>query len=156
MFGCTSGVVAKCLRWGYKPWKTVAGRALADYHQACTRMARADYCGDGVTHTQEGTLIDLYDDLGIQQQSPPDLLAPLVFDAAWTTQGAYCMTKQRWLSLSGLTSVSAECKNKFLNLFPLIESSPVAPLDLCLVKRRDVARSEVHIDNQSGINIQLL
>src|SRR5688572_28006344 len=36
MFACTSGVVAKCLRWGYKPWKTHSGTSLAPYLQACT------------------------------------------------------------------------------------------------------------------------
>ena len=40
-FGCTSEVLAKCIRMGYKPWKTVKGKSLRDYHQACTRMTRA-------------------------------------------------------------------------------------------------------------------
>jgi hypothetical protein len=48
---CTSGVLAKCVRWGYRPWETVNGVSVANYHQACSRMARADYCGDGQTHT---------------------------------------------------------------------------------------------------------
>ena len=68
-FGCTSGVIAKCVRWGYKPWKVINGKAMNDYHQACTRMARADYCGDGVSHTRNGTLIDMYDGLGIQSRA---------------------------------------------------------------------------------------
>ena len=37
--------------------------SLASYHQACTRMARADYCGDGTSHTQDGTWIEYYDKL---------------------------------------------------------------------------------------------
>ena len=155
MFGCTSGVVAKCIRWGYRPWKSVSGVSLADYHQACTRMARADYCGDGTSHTVSGTLIDLYDDLRIQVKSPPDLLSPLVFDAAWTPQGAYCVTKDRWLKLSQLATVTLGCKLKFLDLFPLLETSPVDPLDLCGVKRGDLARSSVRMDNRSGLNIAL-
>ena len=155
MFACTSGVVAKCARWGYKPWKTVNGRQLSDYHQACTRMARADYCGDGVTHTDDGTLIDLYDDLGIQVRSGISLTSPLIFDAAWTTAGAYCMTKDRWLKLSSLASVTLDCKSRFVNLFPLLETSPVDARDLCAVKRSDLSRSAVHIDNQSGLNVSL-
>ena len=52
---CTSGVIGKCVRAGYKPWKTAAdGRPMWDYHQACTRLIRADYCGDGRTHTRDG------------------------------------------------------------------------------------------------------
>ncbi len=57
---CTSGASAKCVRMGYKPWQTAAdGTALWAYHQACTRMVRADYCGDGAAHTREGTRIDV-------------------------------------------------------------------------------------------------
>lgn len=44
-FGCTSGVVAKCVRWGYKPWQSKGSTPLGPYHEACVRMARADYCG---------------------------------------------------------------------------------------------------------------
>lgn len=155
MFGCTSGVVSKCIRWGYKPWKTVNGISLADYHQSCTRMARADYCGDGVSHTVDGTLIDLYDDLGIQVKSAFELGSPLVFDAAWTTEGAWCMAKDRWLKLSTLPTVTLACKLKFLSLSPLLAASPVEASDLCLVKRSDVPRSSVHLDNRSGLNISL-
>jgi hypothetical protein len=154
-FGCTKGVIAKCVRWGYRPWQTKNGKSLAEYHQICTRMARADYCGDGVTHTQDGTLVDVYDDLGIQVKSGLLQLPLLVFDAAWTTRGAYCMTKDRWLVLSQLLSVTTECKTKFLDLFPLVETSPVDVLDICAIKRSDVPRSDVHIDNKSGLNIQL-
>lgn len=156
MFGCTSGVVAKCIRWGYKPWKSVSGTSLSGYHQACTRMARADYCGDGTTHTENGTLIDVYDDLGIQLKAPFELTSPLVFEGAWTTRGAYCITKDRWLKLLQVPSVTLDCKTKFLNLFPLLETSPVDSQDLCVAKRLDLSRSEVHIDNRSGVNVNLL
>ncbi|HEX8114838.1 MAG TPA: ADYC domain-containing protein, partial [Kofleriaceae bacterium] len=44
--GCTTGVIAKCYRWGYRPWVTGYGDLVA-MHWACTRLARADYCGDG-------------------------------------------------------------------------------------------------------------
>lgn len=154
-FSCTKGVIAKCVRWGYKPFKSVNGKSLADYHQACTRMARADYCGDGVTHTQDDTLIDIYDDLRIQVKSSALTLPLLIFDAAWTTEGAYCMTKDRWLALSQLLSVTLNCKTKFNDLFPLVETSPVDALDTCTIKRKDLSRSDVRMDNKSGINIQL-
>jgi hypothetical protein len=157
MFACTSGVVAKCLRWGYRPWKTVGGRSLADHHQACTRMARADYCGDGTTNTENGTLIDLYDNLGIQTRSPDDLASLLLFDAAWTPRGAYCMSKERWLKLLELPADLLRCKAGFLQILPLVEASPVDRRDRCLFKRsRGVSRGEVLIDNQSGLNIKLL
>jgi hypothetical protein len=152
MFGCTSGVVAKCVRWGYKPWKSVNGVALADYHQACTRMARADYCGDGVTHTMNGTLIDMYDDLGIQTQAPQDPSSPLYFEGAWTVNGAYCLSKERWANFSSLGSNVLSCSSSYF-VAPPFESSPVSPHDVCAVQRSDLSRSQVHIDNQSGANI---
>lgn len=60
-FSCRAGVIAKCVFWGYAPWS-----AGAELHQMCTRMARADYCGDGVSHTENGTLIDMFDTHAIQ------------------------------------------------------------------------------------------
>jgi ADYC domain len=35
-------------------------------------LVRADYCGDGIGHTRNGTPIDLFDRIGIQ----PDEAAP--------------------------------------------------------------------------------
>jgi hypothetical protein len=84
-FACTNGALAKCVRWGYKPWKIVNGESLRDYHQACTRMVRADYCGDGTGHTEDSTLIDVYDRLGIQTPVEDD---GLTFEAAWGPEGA--------------------------------------------------------------------
>jgi ADYC domain len=41
---CTAGAIGKCVRFGYKPWKTtLEGVSLWAYHEACTRMVRADY-----------------------------------------------------------------------------------------------------------------
>src|SRR5262249_22674895 len=61
---CSAGVLANCVRWGYPPWAALAGRSLRDLHQACTRMARADYCGNGKSHTRDGTPIRLQDRIG--------------------------------------------------------------------------------------------
>ena len=69
-FSCTDGVIAKCVRaWGYKPWKTLESPRhgavdLRALHLACTRAARAEYCGDGISYTREGTLIDMFDIYG--------------------------------------------------------------------------------------------
>ena len=106
-FGCTSGVLAKCVRFGYKPWKTVKGKSLRDYHQACTRMARADYCGNGKSHTREGTPIDVYDELGIQKKTPNNRM---VFEAAWSPDGATFINRPRWFET--LSEIRQECPNK--------------------------------------------
>lgn len=106
-FGCTSGVLAKCVRFGYKPWKTVQGKSLRDYHQACTRMARADYCGNGKSHTREGTPIDIYDVLNIQKKTPN---TGMVFEAAWSPDGAAFINRTRWFET--LSEIRQECPNK--------------------------------------------
>lgn len=106
-FGCTSGVLAKCVRFGYKPWKTVKGKSLREYHQACTRMARADYCGNGKSHTREGTPIDVYDELGIQKKTPNN---GMVFEAAWSSDGATFINRPRWFET--VSEIRQECHNK--------------------------------------------
>jgi hypothetical protein len=92
---CTAGAIGKCVRFGYKPWREAAGEPLWDYHQACVRMVRADYAGDGVGHTRDGTLIDVSDRLGIQRpgDDPPD--RTLHFEAAWGPDGAVCVRRTR-------------------------------------------------------------
>ncbi|HLL20690.1 MAG TPA: ADYC domain-containing protein, partial [Kofleriaceae bacterium] len=65
-FACTSGTIAKCTRWGYRPFGSAQksngdSALLADYHQACIRAARADYCATGYSFTRNGTAIDIYD-----------------------------------------------------------------------------------------------
>lgn len=106
-FGCTSGAIAKCVRFGYKPWKNLNGKSLRDFHQACTRMVRADYCGNGKSHTQEGTWIDVYDVLGIQKQTTN---SGMVFEAAWGPNGATCINRAR-LS-EPLSEIVKECPKK--------------------------------------------
>ncbi len=105
-FACTTGVIAKCYRWGYKPWLGGYGGAdFSDLHWTCTRMARGDYCGDGTPHTRNGTAINHWDRLPypgpIQKHG---LLSPLgmLFEAGWTTTGAVCVSRARWLFDDGL------------------------------------------------------
>jgi hypothetical protein len=154
-FGCTSAAIGKCVRLGYRPWQSYNGSSLEDYHQACTRMLRFDYCGNGGVHTADGTEIDVYDLLGINVQENSALM---LFDAAWTPDGAYCVERQRWLRLSLLdlltlqTLLPADCLSKFELT---VESSPVAPFDFCEVRRRDLHRSQVKMDNRSSLNVSL-
>lgn len=120
-FACTSGVLAKCVRWGYKPWKTVRGRSLQDFHQACTRMARADYCGNGNPHTKEGTPIDVYDILGIQKQT---IGSRMVFEAAWRPDGAAFIHRTRWPE--SLAQIQKECPDRLKREFREI-GNPITP-----------------------------
>jgi ADYC domain len=92
---CASGAQGKCVRLGYKPWKTTPdGTTLADYHQACVRLIRADYCGHQGT-TKDGMLIDIYDRLGIQRPADDAGRSGLRFEAAWNTDGAVCVAHTR-------------------------------------------------------------
>jgi hypothetical protein len=102
-FGCTTGAIAKCYRWGYRPWVTTYGD-LVTTHQTCTRVARADYCGDGSSHTYEGTLINVWDNL-----APPGPIMTrgatptgMTYESGWNTSGAVCFSHARW-ALGGLT-----------------------------------------------------
>jgi ADYC domain len=107
---CTSGVNAKCVRLGYKPWKKTAdGTSLWTYHQACTRMMRADYCGDGTHHTRDGTLINVQDRLGIERFDPEP---SLTFEAAWGLRGAICVRHVRIPELVSLEELVQACPDR--------------------------------------------
>lgn len=106
-FACTNGVLAKCVRFGYKPWKIVQGRSLRDFHQACTRMVRADYCGNGRAHTKDGTAIDIYDRLSIQTRTPQ---SGMILEAAWSPDGAVFIDRTRWPE--SLTQIEQECPDR--------------------------------------------
>ena len=81
---CRGYAIAKCVELGYKPW-TGHARELA----ACVRAMRADYCGDGTPYTVDGTLIDIYDQAGVQIDDQD-----WVPEAAWTPEGASCVSKK--------------------------------------------------------------
>ncbi|MCY7324067.1 MAG: hypothetical protein LH660_20265 [Phormidesmis sp. CAN_BIN36] len=106
-FACTNSALAKCVRWGYKPWKTFQGQSLREYHQACTRMVRADYCGTGVAHTQDGTEIDIYDRLGIQKRVNN---SGMVFETAWGPDGAVATSRTRFPET--LAQIKNECPER--------------------------------------------
>ena len=75
-FSCNRGAIAKCVRtFGYKPWKTLRhdthGQvSLQPLHEACVRAVRADYRGDGVSHTREGVIVDIFDVYGFNVRTP--------------------------------------------------------------------------------------
>ena len=89
---CTSGAEGKCILLGYRPWESVGATSLRDIHAACIRMIRADYGGDGTSHTRDGTLIAFRDNLGISD-FPADNDMP--FEAAWGPDGAVCVARPR-------------------------------------------------------------
>jgi hypothetical protein len=88
-FACEGAAIAKCVRFGYKPWASVGGVSLAAYHQACTRMVRADYCGDGTSHTVDGQWVNVYDALELQRDTEAWAL-----EAVWDAEGARCIASR--------------------------------------------------------------
>ena len=87
-FACRDAALAKCVEFGYRPWASVGGLSLRDHHEACTRMLRADYCGEGLPHTVNGTPIHVLDAVGIQNVDPK---VQYVVEAEWGPDGAVCL-----------------------------------------------------------------
>ena len=101
-FACEGFVLAKCVAMGYPPWlegkicdseakeKKCEKTSLAAHHQACSRLLRADYCGDGSSYTADDTLLDAYDGIGIRDDTED-----WQFEAEWDADGARCINALR-------------------------------------------------------------
>src|SRR6266498_887702 len=92
-----------CARAGYLPWP--AGGDLALYN-ACVRMVRADYCGQGEGTTRNGMRIDLYDDAGIQKADNDPVQE---FEAGWNAAGAVCVRHVRVKENTSLDALAKSC-----------------------------------------------
>lgn len=99
-FTCTAGARGKCTRWGY-------GTDRRDLHDACIRMVRADYLGDGLSHTVAGTRIRYCDRVGIHP-CPADLRH---LEAAWAPTGAVCVASPRVPALASLSELHRAAPN---------------------------------------------
>ena len=100
---CINGPIGKCVTWGYLPWDA----ALRDYHQACVRMVRADYCGTGHGTTRDGTPIDVWDSKGINERSDDDTM---LHEADWDASGATAIFRTRFKA--GLDYVRENCPER--------------------------------------------
>lgn len=114
-FACRTGVAAKCDGWGYSvtsQWPNQTNNGIVsnakgyDLMQACTQMARADYCGVGAPNTLDGTPIWI-NDAFTAPDAPPTSFA---FEAAWAGRAwgdgrpfaftpVVCLSKLRWSTL---------------------------------------------------------
>jgi hypothetical protein len=102
---CTAGARGKCVMLGYRPWATGAGgESLRPYFDACVRMMRADYCGDGRSYTRPGIRVDMWDSAGVQTAQ-----TDMPFEAAWSPDGALCLARIRVPGLSTLKDLLAVC-----------------------------------------------
>ena len=90
---CTGGAQGKCVRFGYRPWeKQPDGGSTWSLYNACVRLVRADYSGDGKGTTRNGQPIDIYDFLGVQKKADDPSHD---FEAGWSPQGAVCVRHVR-------------------------------------------------------------
>lgn len=87
-FACEGSAAYKCaIDHKYDPV------VHSGHYQACTRMIRADYCGDGRSWTETGTRIDILDDIGIHPSwTHAGSWTP---EATWGVNGATCVTRER-------------------------------------------------------------
>lgn len=96
-FGCVSGAVGKAVLWGYTPWEHGF-----DAHQTATRVVRADYCGDGISWTEQGTGLQLEDVQQVWSFADPAQST----EAIWGPDGALCLKEPR-------LDYNVECANGF-------------------------------------------
>jgi hypothetical protein len=99
---CSSGAIGKCVRWGYRPWQAQPGEpAMRPLHEACIRMVRADYGGNGATATRDGTRIAFCDRSGVHRCPERARL-----EAAWSPSGATCVATPRIAELATLDQLA--------------------------------------------------
>lgn len=114
---CLDGTAAKCMRWGYRPWRSLTPRfrsavGLEPLWRACTKAASADYCSTGHGYTDDGRRIDLWDRYGFITKSPetmswstngiPDAYSD---ESAFDEQGTVCLVRERLYSITAETAV---------------------------------------------------
>lgn len=102
-FACRGSSIAKCMEAGFKPWidpgsedGELEARDKEDMHrpnhlQACVRMLRADYCGDGTSHTVNGRTVEFWDTMSLHSRTRSDF----TYEAAWGPDGAFVLNLPR-------------------------------------------------------------
>ncbi|WP_433936350.1 ADYC domain-containing protein [Sorangium cellulosum] len=109
---CMTGIAAKCVNWGYPPWGQHGQATVSDYFAACTQAARAEYTR-GRSYTCQGTLIDVYDRLAIEQ--PDNTNLDLKIEAAWGKDGLICMGAPRFAACEAEVQSLPDCDEKQLS-----------------------------------------
>ena len=97
------GALGKCIRFQFlTPPNGSQSKFLA-----CVRATRADYCGNGVSMTEEGTPYAIYD----LPRTRPQLQSGgmcrskrACWEASWNEEGTTCMNHRRYFSLLSLAS----------------------------------------------------
>lgn len=120
---CTSGAMAKCVLYGYRPWdQQIGGPPLAALHKACVRMLRADYGGDGRSYTREGKTVDFCDSFSINSCDN----SRGQFEAGWAKDGATCVARPRAPDLVSLEQLAQRYARLRLHIGPSACSFAIA------------------------------
>ena len=99
--GCASGAIGKAGLWGYPSWvSSYGGRNGVQQLQAASRVVRADICGDGVSHTDDGTPLQVRD-----RFFPAFDDALEASEAIWGSNGSACVVTDDRLG----SGVSEDC-----------------------------------------------
>ncbi len=104
-WACAGAALGDCALWGYVPGQVYDGTPLEDYHQACVRLKRADYCGNGVHHTENGHSIDVYDKKNIMT---PATIGTWAVEGMWGPSGAICLSFTRKSQYSLLPGIQGK------------------------------------------------
>jgi hypothetical protein len=153
-FACTSGTIAKCTRWGYRPFGNAqlsdgaTTRPLADYHQTCVRAAMSDYCADGRSFTKEGTMVDVYDytpgtgQIGLVPRAAGTAPA-FLWESGFDKAGAVELDRFRYQELTPYIDPAQTllCPNRSNHLDEVSDGSPSSPY---------YTSSPIYIDSMNG------
>ena len=105
---CAAGAQGKCVRLGYQPWiQLPGGTSGMALFNACVRLLRADYAGNGQSMTRDGTPIAISDRFGIQDRGWE---AGLSFEAGWNAAGAVCVHHPRVEDRASLKRIEASSR----------------------------------------------
>lgn len=104
LIACAEGALGKAIRYGFAPWNGLDASGGLDLYQTGVRAVRADYCGDGVPHTEDGILIQIHNDLANQSFIDPSAATEAVFGP----DGAYCVGSPR-VPLSDIGCAVEQC-----------------------------------------------
>jgi hypothetical protein len=99
---CMSGVAAKSVLLGYKPWGKHNETSLEPYFEASVQALRAKYDrSKNTAHTCKGTHIEVIDREGLNIASKMSL----DLEAAWTKDGPFCIGQPRYSACASAPAV---------------------------------------------------
>jgi hypothetical protein len=105
---CAGSAAAKMALLGYGPhakFSDQSAPATVDQRQATLKMITADYCGDGQSYTEDGTLLAWENQAGTV--IPDD--EPGASEAIWTEDGAVCLDVPRIVDREDVACTLPSC-----------------------------------------------